>query len=300
MATSLTSGGVWLAGLVLWGLSGIAGATENDRPPFYQFEHGGKKVSLLGSIHLGKADFYPLPAVIETAFASSAALVVEADIGASPAEAQKLLTQYAVKPSKPDAKTAALLGGYCSAQQQVCSAIAAYSPWLQASQITVMRFTALGYSAELGVDMQLLERARGNKTIVELEGMEFQFALMSSLDDTHQWAMVREAIDASDADITELVTHWRSGNVAELDRMVRESMAEEGDNTLLNVMMRDRNKRMADTLLNLLAQKDAPSELMVVVGAGHLVGEESLVSYLSERGIKVTSPLGHCADAVCR
>ncbi|WP_372873050.1 TraB/GumN family protein [Shewanella sp.] len=301
MATSLWRQRMAVVALTGLALLGIATAAEQDKPPFYEFSHGGKTVYLLGSIHLGSNDFYPLPSQIEQAFTRAKVLVVEADVGGASADVQALLGKYGLGTETPDPKTAAVLNAYCRSRQQVCAALAPFAPWLQASQITVVQFAAMGFSPEAGVDVTLLERARGSKRILELEGVEYQFRLMSSLQASHQWAMVREAIEVKDADINKLVESWRRGELESLAQLMRESMEEGEDLTLLKILLWDRNYRMADTLMAMLEQPDMPDTLMVVVGAGHLVGEHSLTAILAGRRLAIRSSLGHCgeADHIC-
>lgn len=61
-------------------LSGVAQAKDGDTPPFYQLEFAGKTAFLMGSVHVGKADFYPLSNQIEQAYRHAGALVLEADV----------------------------------------------------------------------------------------------------------------------------------------------------------------------------------------------------------------------------
>ncbi|QYJ74902.1 TraB/GumN family protein [Shewanella sp. FJAT-52076] len=301
-ATSLRTG--FIGAVALWMLAATAPllAKESDKPPFYEFSHQGKTVYLLGSIHVGSPDFYPMPKLVENAFDSAKALVVEADIGAAGADIQRLLMTYGVDASPPDAQSATVVEQYCRSRKPICEAMAPLSPWIQASQITVLRYAELGYQAELGVDQHLLDRARGSKAIFELEGMEYQFKLMASLDKSQQWTMVREAISAPGDEAGALVNSWRGGNSDELAALMHDSMAEGDDTQLLKALLWDRNHRMADTLQSLLTRADTPATLMVVVGAGHLVGEQSLVSILAQRGIRVKGHLGHCAatQGICQ
>src|SRR5436309_14767284 len=57
-----------------------APAAATKRAMFWKVSSGANVAYLLGSIHLGSRDMYPLPKEIEDAFESSAALLVEADI----------------------------------------------------------------------------------------------------------------------------------------------------------------------------------------------------------------------------
>ena len=60
--------------LALAGLSTKVAGAETDKPPFYQVQWQGKSAYLLGSIHIGRADFYPLPTQIETALGKAKGL----------------------------------------------------------------------------------------------------------------------------------------------------------------------------------------------------------------------------------
>lgn len=123
-ATSLRTG--FIGAAALWMLSAMAPllAKESDKPPFYEFSYQGKTVYLLGSIHVGRPDFYPMPKVVESAFDSAEALVVEADIGAAGTDIQRLLMTYGVDASTPDAQSAAVVETYCSSRKPVCEAMA--------------------------------------------------------------------------------------------------------------------------------------------------------------------------------
>src|ERR1017187_3778586 len=58
---------------------------------------------LLGSVHLGDKSFYPLPSVIENAFAASSVLIVEVDTRKiNPLEAQQLMAASGTYPSGDD------------------------------------------------------------------------------------------------------------------------------------------------------------------------------------------------------
>src|SRR5260370_19006566 len=55
-------------------------APATKKAIFWKVSSPTSTTYLLGSIHLGTKDMYPLPAEIEDAFAGSAALLVEADV----------------------------------------------------------------------------------------------------------------------------------------------------------------------------------------------------------------------------
>ncbi len=106
-------------------LSGMAQARDGDKPPFHQLEFAGKTAFLMGSVHVGKTDFYPLPNQIEQAYRHAGALVLEADVR-DPA-AQQLLQKYGLKAATPDEETQTLLQGYCDGKP-LCRQLAMMSP----------------------------------------------------------------------------------------------------------------------------------------------------------------------------
>jgi uncharacterized protein YbaP (TraB family) len=61
-------------------------------------------VYLLGTIHVGKADFYPLPPIIEESFKKADALIEEVDLS-EPAEAARIERGFTKDGSYPDGDT---------------------------------------------------------------------------------------------------------------------------------------------------------------------------------------------------
>ncbi len=268
-------------------------AASNDTPPFYQIQFQGKTAYLLGSIHIGRADFYPMPAQVESAFDRAKGLVVEIDL--DKVDSNALLQQYGMANkakgldwSSRDQQTMAAMKAYCAKKAELCQSLKAYAPWLQASQLNLIRYKELGYSADYGVDSHLLEHKK-NLPVFELETAQAQFQLLASFDAPTQWSMVREAIEAPNAELLALVSAWRAGSEAGLDKLMREQLASDGDTTLLDKILWQRNHTMADGVIKLMSSPATPSPLFVVVGAGHVVGDKSVVQLLKQSGATVSA-----------
>ena len=279
--------------LALAGLSTKVVGAETDKPPFYQVQWQGKSAYLLGSIHIGRADFYPLPTQIETALGKAKGLVVEVDI--NKVDSTALLQQYGradktkgLDWQSRDKQTVESMTPYCAATANVCQSIQSFAPWLQATQVNLLRYNDLGYSTDYGVDMQLMARY-ATLPVYPLETAESQFQLLASFNSQEQWSMVREAISASDAELLSLITAWRSGNETELDSIMQEQMGGEGDTKMLEKILWQRNHVMADGIIKLMGSTDVTSPLFVVVGAGHVVGDKSVVQLLEQAGAKVSA-----------
>jgi len=290
--------------LVGWGLLALAlfgqpvwGAVD-DKPPFFSFNFQGKTVHLLGSIHVGQADFYPLPAPVAQAFEQAGALVVEADVTNPQTDMMALLRQYAMEPMTPGKETLAALAQFCDGKANLCQQLAAMSPWLQATQITLMRFAEAGLEAQYGVDQHLLEH-HGDKKILELESIGFQFKLMHELPAATQWSMVDDALAMEDEQIRTMIASWRQGDTQTLQALLEQDMGG-NDARLHQLLLTDRNRNMADTLMRMLGAADTPDHLFVVVGAAHLLGEQSLPYWLARQGVQIEGHFNICAAGVCR
>ncbi|MCH1930892.1 TraB/GumN family protein [Shewanella sp. A25] len=282
-------------------LSGIASswAMPSEKPPFYQVQWQGKTAYLLGSIHIGSADFYPMPAQIETAFSKAKGLVLEIDLSKN--DGRTLLQQYAMADKSKgldwqsrDAQTLEIMEKYCIGKASLCQSLQSFAPWLQATQVNLFRYKDLGYSADYGVDMQFLGRAT-NMPVFELETAQSQFEMLSSFNSQTQWAMVRDAINLPDDELLELISAWRSGDETLLDGLMQEQFGEQGGDEMLDKMLWQRNHTMADGIIKLLDTAAVKAPLFVVVGAGHVVGDKSVVQRLKQAGAKVTA----CWQEVC-
>ena len=76
---------------------------------------------------------------------------------------------------------------------------------------------------------------------------------------------------------------WRRGDVAELAR----AFADDPEFTpaLRDLILRQRDRAWTDVIARRLAR---PGTVFVAVGAGHLVGPDSVQAMLAARGIKAT------------
>ncbi|WOT04760.1 TraB/GumN family protein [Shewanella youngdeokensis] len=283
-ATSILKSLLLVVGFLNVVFPATVNAAPTDKPPFYKVTYHGKTAYLLGSIHIGKPDFYPLPEQIELAFERSQALVVEADVRG--VDVQALLQQYGAKPLPIDETTQVVLANYCQDKARLCEALSHYAPWLQSMQLSVGRYSALGYSAEYGIDSVLVSRAE-HRAVYELESTEFQFELLSSFSPKTQWEMVREAIEAPDDDMLSLISAWRRGDNVELALLIEGEMLQQDNTEMVKKMLWDRNRDMAAKMIELLSTASTEQSLFVVVGAGHLVGSQSVQSYLSSQEVEL-------------
>jgi uncharacterized protein YbaP (TraB family) len=140
--------------------------------------------------------------------------------------------------------------------------------------------------AKAGVELQVdaevpAERKRG------LESAEEQMGFFASVDEADQIAnLVSTAEQLSMVDGRELIEQltdvWASGDVGALDFLNREELG--GGDARYDLLITRRNERWIDELEALLANND---NAMVIVGAGHLVGDGGVPELLKQAGYTV-------------
>lgn len=256
-------------------------AAPQDTPPFYKITMGKNTAYLLGSVHVGQEDFYPLNTQIEQAFVQSDVVVIEADD--SKADTMALIRQYALTTPEIQQQTIGILKGYCTSHVQVCQQLASFAPWMQAAQITMLRYAELGLSAEQGVDLHFKSRAQ-DKPVLELESMQFQFDLISSFSLETQLQMLDEAVNASNEEMLALISAWRSGDESQLANIMQ-AQAGEADE-LLSKLLWQRNHTMSAKMQELM-QRTPNKQLFFIIGAGHLVGEQNIPDLLKANGLDI-------------
>ena len=271
---------------------------ESDQPGSAFFWHAQSTtgtVYLLGSVHFGREDMYPLPETVMKAFDNASTLIVEADVTAlDPMQAGALLAGKAMYTngdtlqSELDADTWERLTQVGTKLGLPPQLLNMQKPWMASMTLMALAVKQLGYSETLGIDMYFLNRARGKKQIVELEGLAWQTDLMASLSTTEQMLLLTDAIRmAEEGNIyfDRMITAWKQGNTAQLTALMEESFGNSPAAATLNKkMLTDRNAAMAAKIHNLAS---GGATLFVVVGAAHMIGDDGLVTHLRRQGYTV-------------
>ena len=147
--------------------------------------------------------------------------------------------------------------------------------------------TQLGYQADRGLEQHLLRRSLADgKEILGLESLDDQIGIFDSLSWADQEALLLQTLtdlDAPDAEMTQLLEAWRDGSLEALATELSADFDEFPE--LETALISARNRRWAVTLEELLRR---PGRYLVVVGALHLVGEDSVVELLSASGLDVS------------
>jgi uncharacterized protein YbaP (TraB family) len=251
------------------------------------------KFYLLGSLHLLKQDAYPLSAAIRNAYSDSQKIVFETDIAAmqEPAMQAKMLElgMYSQEQNllqNLDTDTRQMLEKKMTALGLPLEQFSRFKPWLIALTLTTLELQKLGFNPIYGVDIHFFNKASADgKEIGALEPVDYQLNLFGQMDKQSQNAFLKQTL--KDLEIVnelagDLVKFWKNGDAENLHDLLYESFKDYPD--LHNRLLTQRNKNWVEKIETLMQEN---KNVLFVVGAGHLVGPESVVDLLRKKGYTV-------------
>ena len=159
--------------------------------------------------------------------------------------------------------------------------------WTAAFLLTAVAMRQAGLtSADAGIEPQLTTLFKAaDKPIDGLETAEQQLGFFDRLPESAQRAFLAATLDdppKARADFDTMVAAWSKGDPAALERAFSDDP--EFTPALRDLLIRQRDRNWADALAKRL---DRPGTVFVAVGAGHLVGPDSVQKMLAAKGLKV-------------
>jgi uncharacterized protein len=279
-------------------VSGDAGAeAAAQRHCLWKVSGAQGTVYLLGTVHVGRTELYPLPRIIEDSFKQADTLVEEVDTGdpQNTAQIKQWLGEHSSYPpgdtvaSHLSADTRAHLAAFLKKSGQSETAVARLRPWLIAVLVIQSEAKQLGFDPERGLDKHFLEEAsEAQKPVKGMETADAQLQLFASLPDGLQDQLLLSTLleaekPASLVDST--VEAWKAGDLTKIqdlmDRVVREHPELK---PLMTKLFDERDAAMTAQIEQFLA---TPKTYFIAVGAGHLAGENGILHQLQAKHFTV-------------
>ena len=253
-------------------------------------------VYLFGSIHVLRPGDVGLPRAAETAYDDAEQLVMEIDMDdpavADPLALASQMQRYAQLPAGQSLESA-LGADYPAVATHLREAgldpalLDGFAPWFVGMMVLQLEIARRGFDPAHGIEQQVTDRAMADrKPIRGLETPADQFAVLGGLSLPEQkrfLLMTLEETEQTDARLDQLLNAWRSGDTATLAQVLSEEFEEFPE--LYRPLTEERNRAWVEQLAGLLDDRD---DYLVVVGALHLVGRNSVVDLLRQRGYRVT------------
>ena len=268
-------------------------AAESHPLSMWQLNGAANRIYLLGSVHLLREQDYPLPSTIYTAYQDADTLIMELDMDdLDPAVTQALVSELGLI---EDGRTLrGVLGEDLYAQaEEIADEIniplpifAQSEPWLAAITVEQLMLTRVGFDPNLGIETHLMGKAASDgKEILGLEEFAQQLGYLDALSIDAQRSLLMQTLsEAGEIEpmMDGLIDAWRRGDMSFLESEVLADMQDQPE--LYEALVVARNRDWTNQIEALLDDKQ---NYLIVVGALHLVGEDSVPSMLRRNGKEV-------------
>ena len=249
---------------------------------------------LAGSCHVLRKSDYPLPEEFESAYDDADQVIFETDIDAfmSP-DIQLLLISKGMYTGgdtlekKLSKKAYDSLVKYCNDRSMSIELFQNFKPWMVTMTLLLLELEKNGISPADGLDLYFSNKAKKDgKQTGGLEDVYRHIELVSSLEEGFDESIIESFIrevEKLQVIMEDLIKSWRAGDEAGLDKYLTETMCKEYTG-LYKKLIVDRNRDWIPHLETLIG---SGKRTLVIVGVGHLVGEDSVINLLKSRGYKV-------------
>lgn len=164
-----------------------------------------------------------------------------------------------------------------------------FEPWMAAVTLEVMNYVNKGFSPWVGVDMVLEDEAeRAGKKLAYLETIEEQLGYLAGVPRRIGIKMLMETVDGiqSKPDLVfDLLDAWAKGDPKALWTVASDSMAELPEIEAALLIKRNKN-----WIAKIEAMAKTGKPHLIVVGAAHLAGPDSVITMLRKRGWTIEGP----------
>jgi uncharacterized protein len=252
-------------------------------------------VYLAGSVHALPKGHSEFPEQLERAYKQAQVIVLEVDLDdMNPLDAVQFITTNGTLPADKSLKDVVGAEPYARITALAASlevpeiVIAKLEPWAAALVLTQFALNKTGFDANLGIDMQITERARADGKPVE--GLETVIDQLSVFDNRSFEEQTRFLLDSADdapklnQDLQKLITAWRAGDLRSLEKEFLKERAKSPE--LYDALLGVRNRQWLPKIEALL---DEDRDYLVVVGALHFVGRDGLLALLRSSGHKAVA-----------
>ena len=275
----------WLLALSLLGSLNAYAAS-----PVWAIRGAHNTVYLAGSVHLLPANDTSLPKGFDRAYADSATLVMELDLGNfDPLEAMTWMMDKGALP--PGTTLRGVLGE--PRYQRVSTAATALgltmpmldgqAPWVVGIELTDLAYVHAGFDPDEGVEEQLVRRAHADhKSTAGLETLAEELGGLVALSREDQVKMLDQTLDEAQqlqGEMQDVLGAWRRGDTQRLGKLLASEY--EAFPALYRPLVTVRNEKWLPQIEQMLK---GDSNVLVVVGALHVVGKGGLLELLRRDG----------------
>jgi uncharacterized protein len=285
---------VWLLCLLL--LLGSCAATTRvgeSKAALWKVQGDHNTVYLLGTIHVLSKQAYPLKPALERAFDDANQVVFEIDLSRFTQKSFKEeFSQTACYPSgqslsnKLTPQTIELLNNLLPLNNLSLKKVERLKPWFLAEALSSRTLEMAGFSDRLGIDLYFYRKAKAvGKPVLGLETLRDQAEIFDRFNDEQNEQYLLSTLSGLPSYakmIRQLVGAWKDGDVQLLDRLLNQDKL--ADPATQDVLFARRNSKWVPEIER-FAHGDV--NYLVIVGTGHLAGDDGVVAQLRRAGYSV-------------
>lgn len=269
-----------------------AAAVAQAEPALWRVSAGERTVWLFGSVHLLPEGGFSVEGRLGDALAGVDRVCLEIDTDATDEATEATVTLgRAVDPEGRELFE--LLGPEADRVRAAAEdagvpieALAMFEPWFAGITVSVLALQQHGYDVQHGVEQVIQAAARREgKPGCGLETLDGQLEMLDSLSPELQAEILLQAIEEAaniEEQIGPMISAWQAGDEAGLEDSLEEDFGDYPE--LAETLIFRRNERWAGQVEEML---DGDEDVLLVVGAMHLVGKRGLPALLRARGLKV-------------
>ena len=279
-----------LAGSLFVGTATARGPAEQGL--VWELRGERNTIYLAGSMHLLRPDAAELPAPVQRAYRDSSELVMEIDLDdLDPQAGAKFTSTYgtyapgsSLRGALGEARWARVLevGTKLGLPSAVLDRL---EPWVVALLLSVAQMNAAGLDINSGVEQQLQALAETDgKPIEGLETMDFQLSIFDNLAPDEQARFLDLTLaegEQMSGQLDAVAAAWREGRAKDLEALLLGEYAKFPG--LYEALVYQRNRNWIPKI-RALGERDG--NVLVVVGALHLVGDQGVIAMLEQAGFE--------------
>jgi len=266
----------------------------NAESMIWKVEKGSEVVYIGGTIHLLRESDYPLPEEFLNAFANADILVLEADMGQlkSLEVQQKIMAGGTYPPGEGldqvlSKEAYDALAEYCQQNGLPPVAMNQFRPSLVSLTILGLEMQKLGLSVEFGIDINFYQRAVSEgKDLIYIETIDEQIAYILAMGEGQESEFMLKGLSdlhKMPEQFEDMIRYWKTGDDDKMEDLILAEFREEYPE-LYESLIKGRNELWLPQIEALFLTEE---DELVLVGAGHLIGEEGIITMLKERGYSV-------------
>lgn len=267
-------------------------ADSTGQTSVWKVSKGNDHVFVGGTVHILPITEFPLPAQFSKAYEQSDGIVLEAKLPEpTDLDAQMAMMQAMSYPQGTTLKDVLSeevykkLATYLADFGVNLDEMARFKPGFIMTVMVAMEAQRAGVAGE-GVDMYFAKAAkRDGKPQEYLESLEFQINMLASQGEGAEDKLIIRSLDDMD-DFAEtmksMISSWRQGDEKGIADTIVEKMKD--DKKMFQTMMIDRNY---DWVPKIEAMFNDQDKEFVLVGVGHLVGEDNVLQLLEAKGYQI-------------